>query len=643
MRILTFIIFTCFAINVQAQDRFDDLAKQLSDLAKTDAPGLNQKVDVSVSGVSIQEYLRGVARTNDLNLSVDPNIKVVTTSSFVDETALNVLLFLCEEHDLTIEFTGSIMAIKPYEAPPETPAPYVPKNIEVAYDTTAKTLTLDLKKDSLLEVAKKITQLSSINISLAPGLADEQMTVYCLNLPFEIALDKLAFENGLAVKKEGDLYVLSKAPAKPVEAPAAATSSARNNRNTRGSSGSRSSSGSGNFDISISQAADGTLLISVDATNAPIAAILKEASRQAGIDHFLFAEPSGNVTVFLQSVDYDTFLTYLLQSTQLTFTKEGSLYLIGNRKAEGFRTTKLFQMQYRSADTVVALIPNELKKDVQLTTFPELNSVIASGSTHTIAEIDTFITAIDQVVPMVLIEVIVMDVNRSRLTEAGVSAGISSEPVQTQGTVFPAVDMTLGSDGINQVIGAINSTGLTNLGFVPANFYASLKLLEDQQAINLRSTPNLSTLNGHAANMRIGQTRYFRQTQTNVVGTQNPQTIVTEEFRETQADLSIDIRPVVSGDEHVTLDINVELSTFIGIPPANAPPPTATRLFNSMIRVKNEQMVVLGGLNEVEKSESGTGVPVLSRIPILKWLFSSRAKTNRKGELVVLIKPTILY
>jgi type IV pilus assembly protein PilQ len=119
--------------------------------------------------------------------------------------------------------------------------------------------------------------------------------------------------------------------------------------------------------------------------------------------------------------------------------------------------------------------------------------------------------------------------------------------------------------------------------------------------------------------------------------------VVTEQFTEVNANLEIDIRPVVSGDDQVTLNIKVNISDFIGSPPLNAPPPKSTSKFSSIIRAKNEDMIVLGGLERTESTESGSGIPVLSRIPILKWLFSSREKANNKVVTLVFIKPTILY
>ncbi|HEX8577557.1 MAG TPA: hypothetical protein VF677_14820, partial [Flavobacterium sp.] len=74
-----------------------------------------------------------------------------------------------------------------------------------------------------------------------------------------------------------------------------------------------------------------------------------------------------------------------------------------------------------------------------------------------------------------------------------------------------------------------------------------------------------------------------------------------------------------------------------------APPGINSREFTSIIRVKNEDIVVLGGLEEKVRNDSGTGVPLLSRIPVIKWLFSSRKREDTKKKLSVLIKPTVIY
>jgi type IV pilus assembly protein PilQ len=59
--------------------------------------------------------------------------------------------------------------------------------------------------------------------------------------------------------------------------------------------------------------------------------------------------------------------------------------------------------------------------------------------------------------------------------------------------------------------------------------------------------------------------------------------------------------------------------------------------------MKNDEMIVLGGIERIEKTDEGSGTPILSRIPVLKWLFSQRTKSKQKTISVVFIKPSIVY
>ncbi|MCH8331491.1 MAG: hypothetical protein IH946_08960, partial [Bacteroidetes bacterium] len=64
--------FSLLALPGLLDERMDLLEKKLTELGATSVPGLNETVDISVSGVSIQEFLRGIAETNNLNISIDP-------------------------------------------------------------------------------------------------------------------------------------------------------------------------------------------------------------------------------------------------------------------------------------------------------------------------------------------------------------------------------------------------------------------------------------------------------------------------------------------------------------------------------------------------------------------------------------------
>jgi len=181
------------------------------------------------------------------------------------------------------------------------------------------------------------------------------------------------------------------------------------------------------------------------------------------------------------------------------------------------------------------------------------------------------------------------------------------------------------------------------LGRVTPKFYATIQALENNNNLNVRSTPKLSTLNGNEASLTIGQSVYFLIENQNVVGGVNPIVTRSPRYEKVEANLDIKITPFVSGNDNVTLGIEAEFSDFIDPTIEGAPPGNATRKFISRIRIRNEEMIVLGGLEEVSKSETGSGVPLLSRIPVLKWLFSSKSKNEQNNKLLIFIKPTIVY
>jgi type IV pilus assembly protein PilQ len=333
---------------------------------------------------------------------------------------------------------------------------------------------------------------------------------------------------------------------------------------------------------------------------------------------------------------------FILQGTKYTYNATDGVYMIGDRKDEGLRSHQLIQLKFRSVDSLTAVIPKELLQNVEIKEFKELNSFLLSGSQPQIKEIESFVKALDQRVPMVMIEVILMDVKRNKSVSTGINMGVS-DSIKTGGSLLGGVDFTLGSRDINQFLDQIGLNNVFNIGRVSPNFYMTLKALENHTNIDLRQTPKLSTLNGHQATLSIGSTRYYQIKTQNVLGSLNPQTVITEQYVPVDANLSIGIKPFVSGDEQVTLDIAVDISDFLGNTPLNVPPPSASSKFQSIIRVKNEEMIILGGIERNEKSEDATGTPILSRIPILKWLFSTRTKVNSKTVSVVFIKPTIIY
>lgn len=620
------------------QNRMDKIESYLKTLNK-DVPGLNEKVELSVNGVSIQEFIRGLAAAHNLNVSIDPGINVTIINNFSNATVSDVLLFLCRQYDLDITFIGNIMSFTKYIVPQKEPEKPEPKKLKILYNDKTDFLSLDLKKDSLYAVAMEITKQSIKNVILAPNLENNLVSCFIQNRPFKDALEKMAFANDLTITETpGNFFLIEKKKDETTAGGKTATAG----------KGFQKDAQNQNLQIKVNK----NELITVQGTNVAITEVIQAVSGELVKNYFLFSEPKGNTTLYIENASYDEFLTYLLNGSDFTYKKDSNpdknlsgqaIYLIGERKLERLRTTEIVSLQNRTVEKISEAIPAELKKDVDMKEFAELNSLILSGSHPKIAEIKRFVRDIDKVVPVILIDVMVVDYKKSRTLATGISAGVGKSPKEAGGSIAPGIDFTLSTNAINDLISSFNGFGYFNLGKVTPNFYLSIQAMEEDGLLKTRSTPKLATINGHEASLSIGQTEYYLEIANNVIGSQNPQNIISQQYKSVKADLSVTINPIVSGDNQVTLEIKVKQSSFTPRINPNAPPGTVTRDFQSLIRVRDQEMILLGGLEESENNQTGTGLPFISRIPVLKWIFGKRLQSRKRNKLNIFIKPTILY
>lgn len=629
---LSLVTLVCAQYGQADVDRVNAVTERLNNLSQT-IPELNQKVRLNVSDVSIQEFLRALAQTNKLNLSIDPALNFKIYNNFTNETAKNILIFLAKEYNLQITNVGSIISITRMLVP----APVIAQKIfTVEYDRLKDELSVELNNDSLVAVAKRITSLSQVNIIVPNTLISKQISGFLSKAPIGSGLEKLAYANGLKLVKTADQVYIFQALEENEEL------YINNQKNTSVRKSIKPFAGQNVQNLNIeSRLSNGVTLVSADAANVSILDLLKAAAQETNINYFLYSEIRGNISMRVLDISFDDLLTAMFQNTDYTFRNDHGVYLIGERKSEGLRSSRIIQLQNRSLDTIQNMIPTEWKRGVEIKEFREQNTILLSGSSPQVNEIADFIKKLDKLVPMVLIEVTMIDIRKGKMVKTGISAGVDT--VSTGGTVFPGLDYTFGSKSINRFLSSLGRNNSVNLGRVTPNFYVTLSALETNSNVEVRSVPKLSTLNGHSASLSIGSTRYYSTTTQNVIPSLTTQTVVTQQFTAVEANLDIDIKPVVSGDNQITLNIKVDISDFVGDPPLNAPPPTSTSKFESIVRAKNEDMIVLGGIERTESSETGSGVPLLSRIPILKWLFSSKSKGTSKVVTVVFIKPTIIY
>ncbi len=688
------------------------------ELIMADTPGLSQKLDINLKQTSLANFLLAVSDVHKVNISVAPSLEQINiVNNFTDVTVADLLLFLCKEYNLTIDFTGNILSIKPYEAPKEIP---VEKLIDVSYDPSSQLISLNLNGDKLYESFKKITDITGKNLFFSQGMESIPLTIYVKDMPIEDAMNKLAYSNDLVVSKSRNdhSFIFDRSGSSAGSSAANASTQTRQSRPQRP----RMS----NFFFNVLD--KDKQLLEVDFENTPIANIVYDIGNELDIDMFIASplENAGSATVKAKNISFDDLLLKIFESAastqngtnqgqqpqQLqqfgnnsqqgqqnsdpyTFMKENGIYYFGTKNQLTVRDVKTIYLMHRSiellgdpeitersvgrtqsfggygnygptgsmqsnsnyqqiqnqtsknndrkpAESILTLIPDAIKEGLDIKIDAELNCFVINGPAENIQRFESFIKYIDKPVPVILIEVILLEVSRSAVIETGLSAGIGDTPVSTKGSIYPTADITLGAQTINKIIDSNNGFGSLGIGKVVPNFNITLKAMEANGDIKIRSAPKLSTLNGHKAHLSIGETTYYVVTNQNFYGSQIPQTSEIKNYQPIDAELSMTIRPMVSGNGQITMDVKVIQSSFNGERiDEDAPPGINSREFTSSIRVKDQELIVLGGLEEKVKNDSGSGVPFLARIPVIKWFFSSRKREDSKKRLTVIIRPTV--
>ncbi len=279
------------------------------------------------------------------------------------------------------------------------------------------------------------------------------------------------------------------------------------------------------------------------------------------------------------------------------------------------------------------------------------NSLIITAPDPQYRQLREVIERLDARRAQVYVESLIAEVSADRAAEFGVqwqralgSNGDSS--IGLLGTNFGAAGKNILSlatgggavlpgSGLN--VGVANQTnGVYVLGFLA-------RFLESSGAGNVLSTPNLLTLDNEEAKIVIGQNVPFvtgQFTNTNSgTGSVNPfQTIERKDVG-----LTLKVKPQISENGTVKLTIFQEVSSVQASTVA-APngPTTNKRTIESNVLVDDGSVVVLGGLLQDEFTGNGDKVPGVSDVPFFGNLFKSEARTRKKTNLMVFLRPVVV-
>ena len=289
----------------------------------------------------------------------------------------------------------------------------------------------------------------------------------------------------------------------------------------------------------------------------------------------------------------------------------------------------------------------------QIQADPSTNSLVITAPEPQYRQLRAVIDKLDSRRAQVLVESLIVEVNAEKAAEFGIQwqgalGNSNSSNIGLLGTNFSvggtniiklatglASGTTLPSSGLN--VGIANKTnGVYVLGFLA-------RFLQSNGDGNILSTPSLLTLDNEEAKIVIGQNVPFvTGTYTNTSGSSsavNPfQTVERKDVG-----LTLRVKPQISESGTVKLQIFQEVSN-VQASSVNSTTGLITnkRSIESNVLVDDGGIVVLGGLLQDEYSGNDERIPGVSDVPVLGNLFKSEARSRKKTNLMVFLRPVVL-
>ena len=258
----------------------------------------------------------------------------------------------------------------------------------------------------------------------------------------------------------------------------------------------------------------------------------------------------------------------------------------------------------------------------------------------------------------VYIEALIVEMTTDSAQELGIqwaAAGAAGQGAVAGVQNFPSANPSLVGLATNATVALGLSGGLSLAylgkeillpdGTTVRSIGGLAKALEQQNLGNILSTPSLMTLDNAEAKIVVGQnvpfvTGSFAQAASTTPGAAvNPfQTIERKDVG-----LTLKVKPQVSEGGNIKMDIYQEVSNLARTPLSGASDLiTNKRSIETKVVVDDGSTIVLGGLIEEQSQDNEQGIPFLSKIPLLGWLFRYKDTTGKKTNLMVFLRPQVL-
>lgn len=292
--------------------------------------------------------------------------------------------------------------------------------------------------------------------------------------------------------------------------------------------------------------------------------------------------------------------------------------------------TEVIKIKYLKAEDVLKLIPPSIPK-TDLIILKEANAIVVRGPQNLIYQVKSYIDKIDQVNPLIVFDIMVVQISGSNgftwnapsgAIKLGNGEEIYVRPGQGGITLLDP-EKIVQTDAEKGILGSLTF------------------LLQNGNA-KIIANPTITTLNGYPTKFNVSTKRsYSVPTETTTV---DSKTSTTNEVVKTyESGLRINITPWVSANNKITMEVKPEISEFGDPAEGQNLPSTFERATETTIRVNDGQTIVISGLKNTRKEKAVSKIPILGHIPILGYLFTNTSTKEVQDEFVIVITPTLIF
>jgi MSHA biogenesis protein MshL len=300
--------------------------------------------------------------------------------------------------------------------------------------------------------------------------------------------------------------------------------------------------------------------------------------------------------------------------------------------------------------------------------------VVARAMTSELRNVESYLRTLQATLTrQVILEAKIVEVSLSENFQAGINwnvittdsngntsatgqfggAGVFDDGANVSAGAPILVDPATGAMTVPVAPTAIGGAITAVLGI--GDFNAVIEMLQGQGDVHVLSSPRVSTVNNQKAIIKVGSDEFFvTKVQSNATnsGGGAATTSRTVEFTPFFSGIALDVTPQIDAEGVVTLHVHPTVSEVrddvkqleFGAGETETFPLalSSVREADSIVRARSGQIVVIGGLMQESSRDDRFGVPLLSRLPLIGFLFRQTRTASRKSELVILLKPVVV-